>query len=91
MGLRRYLANADGEIVWQARYRYHCWGEIDALTVNTVEQHLPFRGQYFDAETGLHYNTFRYYDPEVGRFTTQDPIGLLGGGFYQDERPSHIL
>ncbi|WP_339495313.1 RHS repeat-associated core domain-containing protein, partial [Pseudomonas sp. EA_35y_Pfl1_P108] len=32
-----------------------------------------------DAETGLHYNTFRYYDPGVGRFTTQDPIGLLGG------------
>ncbi|MEE4707701.1 RHS repeat-associated core domain-containing protein, partial [Pseudomonas alliivorans] len=29
--------------------------------------------------TGLHYNTFRYYDPEVGRFVTQDPIGLLGG------------
>ncbi|MEE4912602.1 RHS repeat-associated core domain-containing protein, partial [Pseudomonas alliivorans] len=28
---------------------------------------------------GLHYNTFRYYDPEVGRFVTQDPIGLLGG------------
>ncbi|MEE4375881.1 RHS repeat-associated core domain-containing protein, partial [Pseudomonas alliivorans] len=34
--------------------------------------------------TGLHYNTFRYYDPEVGRFITQDPIGLLGGvNFYQ--------
>ncbi|MEE5123444.1 RHS repeat-associated core domain-containing protein, partial [Pseudomonas alliivorans] len=28
---------------------------------------------------GLHYNTFRYYDPEVGRFITQDPIGLDGG------------
>ncbi|MFA0978944.1 RHS repeat-associated core domain-containing protein, partial [Pseudomonas ficuserectae] len=38
-----------------------------------------FQGQYFDVETGLHYNTFRYYDPEIGRFITQDPIGLLGG------------
>ncbi|WP_177342387.1 RHS repeat-associated core domain-containing protein, partial [Pseudomonas sp. ICMP 3272] len=28
---------------------------------------------------GLHYNTFRYYDPEIGRFITQDPIGLSGG------------
>ncbi|RMR35667.1 Rhs protein, partial [Pseudomonas savastanoi pv. glycinea] len=33
----------------------------------------------FDVETGLHYNTFRYYDPEIGRFIIQDPIGLLGG------------
>ncbi|MEE4688446.1 RHS repeat-associated core domain-containing protein, partial [Pseudomonas alliivorans] len=41
---------------------------------------MRFQGQYFDEETGLHYNTFRYYDPEVGRFITQDPIGLLGGG-----------
>ena len=40
---------------------------------------MRFQGQYFDDETGLHYNTFRYYDPEVGRFVTQDPIGLTGG------------
>jgi RHS repeat-associated protein len=38
-----------------------------------------FQGQYLDRETGLHYNTFRFYDPDVGRFTTPDPIGLLGG------------
>ncbi|WP_234830992.1 RHS repeat-associated core domain-containing protein, partial [Pseudomonas savastanoi] len=40
---------------------------------------LRFQGQYFDVQTGLHYNTFRYYDPEIGRFITQDPIGLEGG------------
>lgn len=40
---------------------------------------LCFQGQYFDAETGLHYNRFRYYDPQVGRFTTQDPISFKGG------------
>lgn len=40
---------------------------------------MRFQGQYFDDETGLHYKTFRYYDPEVGRFITRDPIGLLGG------------
>ena len=44
-----------------------------------IEQNLRFQGQYFDQETGLHYNRFRYYDPEVGRFIHQDPIGLLGG------------
>ncbi|UNB64586.1 hypothetical protein MME54_07350 [Pseudomonas syringae pv. helianthi] len=47
--------------------------------MNEVEQNLRFQGQYFDAETGLHYNTFRYYDQEIGRFITQDPIGLSGG------------
>uniref|UniRef100_UPI0025AA4AC5 RHS repeat-associated core domain-containing protein n=1 Tax=Providencia stuartii TaxID=588 RepID=UPI0025AA4AC5 len=42
-------------------------------------QNLRFQGQYFDKETGLHYNTFRYYAPDLGRFTQQDPIGLMGG------------
>jgi RHS repeat-associated protein len=54
-------------------------GGLERLHVNDVEQNLRFQGQYFDDETGLHYNTFRYYDPEVGRFVTQDPIGLDGG------------
>ncbi|WP_414464730.1 RHS repeat-associated core domain-containing protein, partial [Klebsiella aerogenes] len=38
-----------------------------------------FQGQYFDAETGLHYNRHRYYDPEISGFISQDPIGLAGG------------
>nr|WP_123569090.1 RHS repeat-associated core domain-containing protein [Morganella morganii] len=42
-------------------------------------QNLRFQGQYLDRETGLHYNTFRYYDPDTGRFTQHDPIGLMGG------------
>ncbi len=44
-----------------------------------IEQPIRFQGQYFDEETGLHYNRFRYYDPGVGEFITQDPIRLLGG------------
>jgi RHS repeat-associated protein len=40
-----------------------------------VEQPLRMAGQYFDEETGLHYNLFRYYAPECGRFVSQDPIG----------------
>ncbi|MDR3058482.1 MAG: RHS repeat-associated core domain-containing protein [Prevotella sp.] len=41
----------------------------------------PFRyqGQYQDSETGLYYNRFRYYDPEVGNYISKDPIGLAGG------------
>jgi len=42
-----------------------------------ITNNIRFQGQYFDEETGLHYN--RYYSPYVGRFISKDPIGLLGG------------
>lgn len=44
-----------------------------------VENHHRFQGQYFDSETGLHYNRFRYYDPHMARYISKDPIGLEGG------------
>jgi RHS repeat-associated protein len=50
-----------------------------ALDAPPLAQPIRFQGQYFDAETALHYNRFRYYDPDIGRFISQDPIGLLGG------------
>ncbi|MDA8455419.1 RHS domain-containing protein, partial [Acidovorax sp. GBBC 3334] len=47
--------------------------------LEALEQNLRLQGQYLDRETGLHYNTFRYYDPDMGRFISPDPIGLAGG------------
>jgi RHS repeat-associated protein len=44
-----------------------------------IPQRMRFQGQYFDAETGLHYNRFRYYEPAARRFVSIDPIGLRGG------------
>ena len=40
---------------------------------------IPVTEQYADREAGLHYNFFRYYEPDAGRFVSQDPIGLWGG------------
>ncbi len=71
------LMDSEGEIVWQATYR--SWGAIEQLSISNIEQNLQFQGQYFDNETQLHYNTFRFYDAEIGRFVSQDPIGLAGG------------
>ncbi|MBU1342311.1 MAG: RHS repeat-associated core domain-containing protein [Proteobacteria bacterium] len=51
-------------------------------------------GQYFDAETGLHYNWHRYYDPDTGRHMTLDPIGLAGGinpFFYSLNNPINLV
>ena len=45
----------------------------------TTTVNLRFPGQYYDQETGLHYNWFRYYDPRIGRYVTSDPIGLWAG------------
>ncbi len=71
------LTDSQGEIVWQVSY---CsWGNVEASIKDGVEQNLRLPGQYADLEISLNYNTFRAYDPEVGRFISQDPIGLLGG------------
>ncbi|MDD1990994.1 RHS repeat domain-containing protein, partial [Pseudomonas putida] len=83
------LTDSEGEIVWQATYR--SWGAVEQLPVSKVEQNLRFQGQYFDQETGLHYNTFRYYDPEMGRFIVQDPLGLMGGDNLYRYGPNPIL
>lgn len=77
LGTPREAYDTEGQKVWGC-----------ALDIYGARQHsegnpgfVPFRfqGQYEDAETGLYYNRFRYYDPESGTYISQDPIGLQGG------------
>ncbi len=76
IGAVRAVTNPAGIVVWQADY--DAFGEAK-ITINDIEQNLRSPGQYFDDETGLHYNRFRYYSPEFGRYLTRDPLGLRGG------------
>jgi len=67
-----------GLVTWAATH--HAWGSVrEEYDPHGAEQAIRFQGQQLDSETGLHYNRFRYYDPEVGQYVTQDPIGLNGG------------
>ncbi|WP_161490115.1 RHS repeat-associated core domain-containing protein [Tessaracoccus flavescens] len=77
LGTPQELSNDNGELVWQVALK--AWGRVDRMLIGRVEQNLRFQGQYHDAETGLHYNRFRHYDPAAGIYLNQDPLGLLGG------------
>ncbi|MGG7651802.1 RHS repeat domain-containing protein, partial [Pseudomonas sp. ES4] len=80
LGTPQELTDYSGDIVWSATY--NAYGQLTRLVFGggeQLEQPLRFQGQYFDAESGLHYNRHRYYDPEVGRYLTPDPIKLAGG------------
>jgi RHS repeat-associated protein len=77
LGTPQELTDPDGEIVWSAHYR--AYGQISRLDKNKIDNLLRFQGQYFDPESGLHYNRHRYYNPDVGRYLTPDPVKLAGG------------
>jgi len=82
LGTPHMLSDETGTAVWSAVY-----DPFGKATVNddldadgsSVTLNIRFPGQYYDAESRLHYNYFRYYDPETGRYITSDPIGLNGG------------
>ncbi len=77
LGTPQELTAPDGEIVWSAHYR--AYGEVSRLDIGKIDNPLRFQGQYFDSESGLHYNRHRYYNPDIGRYLTPDPVKLAGG------------
>ena len=78
IGTPEALIDRRGQIVWQAEF--DPWGNLRS-EYNPHQLHQPVRmqGQQLDLETGLFYNRFRYYGSTIGRYITQDPIGLDGG------------
>ncbi|NDY43312.1 RHS repeat-associated core domain-containing protein [Dissulfurirhabdus thermomarina] len=63
----------------KSKAEYEAFGRAHVAPAARATCNLRFPGQYFDQETGLHYNWHRYYDPSTGRYLTPDPIGLNGG------------
>ncbi|MFI8517555.1 putative T7SS-secreted protein [Streptomyces sp. NPDC085481] len=74
IGTPTELVDETGELAWRSRTTL--WGTTSWTRSATAYTPLRFPGQYFDPESGLHYNCFRYYDPEPARYLSQDPLGL---------------
>ena len=79
IGIPREMTDKDGNLLWFGNYTG--WGRLEEETKVTDSAYQPFRlqNQYADRETGLHDIFFRYYEPNVRRFMSQDLIGLWGG------------
>ncbi|MDU9051105.1 MAG: RHS repeat-associated core domain-containing protein [Candidatus Electrothrix sp. Rat3] len=91
LGAPQIITDDSGSVVWEAEYLP--FGDVN-ISVADIENNLRFPGQYYDAETGLHYNWNRYYDPETGRYIAADPIGLDGGlnlYSYVDQNPINFI
>lgn len=80
------LTNEASEIVWECSYQL--WDKaIQKIALTQIQHKLRFQGQYLDRKIGLHYNTFRYCDRDIGRFIQPDLIGFLVGiNLYQFDR-----
>ncbi|WP_425833569.1 DUF6531 domain-containing protein [Streptomyces fractus] len=74
VGAPTELVDEQGDIAWRSRTTM--WGTTAHSRDATAVTPLRFPGQYEDRETGLYYNYFRHYDPESGRYTAPDPLGL---------------
>ena len=70
------VENSRGDLAWEATY--DPFGTAHIHPRSTIELNLRFPGHYFDRELGLHYNRFRYYSPELGRYVQSDPVGQSG-------------
>lgn len=76
-GLPRELVTSEGTVVWRALYS--SFGEIVAERAADTSCPVRYQGQWYDEETGFHYNRFRYYDPAVSRYVSPDPEGVSAG------------
>lgn len=74
VGAAAELVDEHGDLAW--RRQSTLWGEALSRPADRASTPLRFPGQYFDAETGLHYNYHRYYDPAAGQYLSHDPLGL---------------
>lgn len=74
IGAPTELVDESGQVAWHTRSTI--WGTIAWNADATAYTPLRYPGQYADAETGLHYNRYRHYDPETARYTSADPLGL---------------
>jgi RHS repeat-associated protein len=70
------VVDESGLVVWEADYE--AFGGVDIGT-QSFTNNFKFPGQYYDVETGFNYNYHRFYDPQIGRYLTPDPLGLVGG------------
>ncbi len=78
LGTPLQLLSPNGQPRWLAEP--DDWAAVtNQRAVRGVTQPIRFQGQWHDEESGLYYNRHRYYDPEQGRYISQDPIGLNGG------------
>ena len=77
LGTPTQMYDSDGNKTWEAQL--DIYGRVRTFAGRSLNE-CPFRyeGQYQDSETGLYYNRFRYYDPSIGSYLSQDPIGLAG-------------
>ncbi|WP_437828343.1 DUF6531 domain-containing protein [Sorangium sp. So ce1153] len=78
LGTTAMLMTEAGQVAWKAQLDLYGVPR-EELAAKATECPWRYPGQYEDAETGLYYNRFRYYDPECGRYISQDPVRLNGG------------
>ncbi|MFF3576352.1 putative T7SS-secreted protein [Streptomyces mirabilis] len=74
VGTPTELIDESGGIAWRSRSTL--WGTTAWARDGITYTPLRFPGQYYDSETGLHYNFLRHYDPQTGRYASPDPLGL---------------
>ena len=77
VGIPLCIEDEQGEIAWWAD-RVDPYGAVQIREGTSIEYNLRWPGHYWDPDTKLHYNRYRYYDPKLGRYLQPDPTGHAG-------------